>query len=168
MNTPTISILVVTYNRSQIVRRAVDSILAQTYQDFEIILVNNGSTDNTSAVLAPYLDNEKIRYFTISENKGAAAGFNFAFDQIQGEWFTLLPDDDVLLPSAFETLLKIPQNIDPTITAVTCNCIDSSTRGFSGYGLYESQFLDLEKIVKNCSGEFYGITKEFRGEAQVL
>jgi glycosyltransferase involved in cell wall biosynthesis len=61
MEKPKISLLLYTYNRADIVVKAIDSILNQTYRDFELVLINNGSTDNTHEVLEKYRDHEKVR-----------------------------------------------------------------------------------------------------------
>ena len=165
---PQISILTVTYNRANLVHRAIESVLKQTYQNFEIILVDNGSTDHTQEVLSKYANHEKIRWFQLPVNQGAGRGYNFALDQIKGEWFTILPDDDEIVEDALETLIKIPEEIDPSINAVTCNSIDSITGKFSGFGLEKDQFLPLQKIISQCSGQFWGITKtELLGEKRI-
>ena len=108
-------------------------------------------------VLEDYED--RIRLFDLPKNKGVCGAKNVGLDNIQGEWFGFLDDDDELVPNALETMLNIPKEIDPEINAVTCNCVDSVTGQFSGKGLYQSQFLTLEKNVKYCSGEFWGIQK---------
>ncbi len=154
---PKVSIIIATYNRAHKIRRSIDSLLNQTFQDFEIIVVNDGSTDNTLDVLEDYKD--RIRLFDLPKNKGVCGAKNVGLDNIKGEWFGFLDDDDELVPLTLETMLNIPKEIDPEINAVTCNCMDSVTKQFSGKGLSHSQYLTLEKNVKYCSGEFWGIQK---------
>ena len=59
---PTVSVVVATYNYGRFLAGALDSVLGQTYPDFEVIVIDDGSTDETPAVIAPYLDNPRVRY----------------------------------------------------------------------------------------------------------
>ncbi|MCW5515667.1 glycosyltransferase family 2 protein [Muriicola sp. Z0-33] len=154
---PTISIIIATYNRSGTIERCISSILRQSFSDLEIIVVDDGSTDNTLNVLKPYED--KIRLFKHPFNKGVCAAKNTGLNQIKGDWFAFLDDDDELLPHALETMLNVPKMIDAKIDAVTCNCINTSTNEFSGIGLSGSGYIDLKDIVQKCKGEYWGITK---------
>ena len=155
---PIISIIIPTYNRADTLNRALDSILKQTFGGFEIIVVNDGSTDNTYEILKNYSDT-RIKVISHTKNKGVTAAINTGFNSMNGEWFTLLGSDDEILPAAFETFLRVPQQIDPSINAISCNCIDTTTKKFSGTGLDKDQYLDEQTIVAKCSGEFWGLTK---------
>lgn len=156
---PKISLIILTYNRAHLVENAIESVLGQTWQDFELILVNNGSTDHTAEILKKYEGNERVRLFHLEKNRGFKGGINFAFDQIRGEWFSSIGDDDALEPETFETLLRIPEEIDPTINAITCNSIDTATGQLSGHGLDRDQYLPLEVIAGKASGNFWGLTR---------
>lgn len=72
---PTVSVVIPTYNRAHLVSRAIQSVLNQTYQDFELIVVDDASTDNTEEVVKDFKDN-RIRYIYHDENKGGAAARN--------------------------------------------------------------------------------------------
>lgn len=157
-----VSIVITTYNRGERIINTIESLLEQTYQNIEIIVVDNGCTDNTPEVLDRYRGKEyadKIRIFRLEENRRFAGGCNFGLDQIRGEWFTIIDDDDTAYPYAIATMMKLPQRIDPTITAVTCNTIDSSTHAFAGKGISEDGYLSMRDMVSRCRGEFWGITK---------
>ena len=156
---PKISLLILTYNRAYIVERAIASVLKQTYSDYEIVIVNNGSIDNTKEVLSKYEGHEKIRIFHLAENRQCPGGHNYGFDQMRGEWFGAIGDDDTLMENAFETMLNVLDEVDPTITAITSNSLDSTTQKFSGFGLDKDQYLSLEKIVQQTSGEFFALNK---------
>ncbi len=157
--TPTISLLIWTYNRADQVEKSINSVLAQTYQDFELILVNNGSTDHTAEVIEKYRSHPNVRLFHLNDNLGVIGGMNYALDKIRGEWFATLGDHDEILPHAFETLLKVVDEVDPNINAVTANAIASTTGEFCGLGLDKDQYLPLETIISKVSGDFFGITK---------
>ena len=157
-----ISIVMTTYNRSHMIKKSIDSLLNQTYKNFEIIIVDNGSTDDTPKVLQEYEQPRFegiIRLFRLEENRRFSGGANFGLDQIRGEWFTILDDDDIAYPKAFETMLSVLDTVDPAITAINCNCIDSSTGKLSGFGLTEDRYLSFEDTLNVCKGEFWGITK---------
>jgi glycosyltransferase involved in cell wall biosynthesis len=156
---PLVSIVIPTYNREKTIMRAIDSVLAQTYKNFEIILVDDGSTDDTLNVVQKYLSDKRISYYAHSVNKGVCAAKNTGLDLIKGEWFTILDSDDELVPYAIETMMKVPLGNENSITAVSCNCIDTTSREYSGKGVYENQYLDEEYLMTKCSGEFFGITK---------
>jgi glycosyltransferase involved in cell wall biosynthesis len=91
------SVLVPVYNRPGLVRETIDSILAQTYRGFEVIAIDDGSTDNTLEVLRSYGD--RIRVLT-QKNSGPEAARHRAAAVAQGEYFVLLDSDDLLYPHA--------------------------------------------------------------------
>ncbi len=157
-----ISVVMTTYNRSHMIEKSIQSLLDQTYSNVEIIIVDNGSTDDTPQVLDKYRKEEycgKIRLFRLEENKRFTGGANHALDQIKGEWFTILDDDDIAYPEAFETMMKVLDDVDRTISAINCNCIDSSTGELSGQGLKGDGYLTFKDLIYKCRGEFWGITK---------
>ncbi len=156
---PRISVLILTYNRANLVERSIKSVLAQTFTDYELVLVDNGSTDDTLNVLNRYRDLENVRVFSIEKNIGFARGFNFCLDQIQCEWFCTVGDDDAITPNALETLFQVVDDFDPTITAVSSNGWDSATDQASGIGLEADQYLPIGEVVAKCDGDFWGITK---------
>lgn len=88
---PQFSVIIPTYNRAQFITKAVDSVLAQTFQDYELIVVDDGSTDNTKMVLEAYGD--KIRYIFLS-NSGVSAARNVGIRESRGTWIAFLDSDD--------------------------------------------------------------------------
>lgn len=100
---PRVSVIVPTYNRAAYVVRAVESVLAQTVKDFEIIVVDDGSTDNTKDVLGQYQD--KIRYI-YQENKGPSAARNSGVLNARGEYIAFLDSDDRWLPDMLSAQLR--------------------------------------------------------------
>lgn len=101
---PKVSVIIPTYNRARFVGEAIDSVLAQTYKDYEIIVVDDGSTDNTQEVLKHY--GHKIRYFR-QENKGISAARNLALEKARGEYIAFLDDDDLWLPEKLEKQIDV-------------------------------------------------------------
>lgn len=116
-----ISVLMLTYNRENMVSRAIESVLAQTYKDFEYIIVDNGSTDNSSRIVDEYAKkDERIR--TIHRSRGTiSAGRNTALDAARGEYITFIDDDDWVESDYLEFLLNlvIENNADMSICGRT-------------------------------------------------
>ncbi len=154
-----ICFLIYTYNRVDTLPRAIESVLNQTFKDFELVIINNGSTDNTREILRNYEDHPRVRIIHLDVNIGSMRGMNFALDQINGEWFGLIGDDDYLFENAFEEAMRVVDEIDPEINAIAANCIATATGKFSGLGLEQSQYLSLETVIKKTSGDFFGLTK---------
>jgi len=155
---PLISIIVPAFNRANTIARTINSILLQTYSDFEIIVVEDGSTDETIKVLQQFTD-MRLKIIYHDTNKGVTAAKNTGLNNIHGEWFTILDSDDEIIPKALEIMMKIPLEKDSTVTAVTCNCTDTRTGKFSGKGLAFEGYVDFNTLITECEGEFWGITK---------
>jgi glycosyltransferase involved in cell wall biosynthesis len=96
-----VSILTPTYNRAYVIREALESALEQTYADFEIVVVDDGSTDNTREVVEG-LQSEKIRYIRHEQNRGYSAACNTAISQAKGEILGFLDSDDRWKPDNLE------------------------------------------------------------------
>ena len=94
---PIVSVVISTYNRSKLLPHAIRSVLSQDRQDFEIIVIDDGSTDETSQVVACFSD-PRIRYF-YQTNSGLAAGRNAGISESRGKYIVFLDDDDVFLPN---------------------------------------------------------------------
>lgn len=101
---PLFSVVIATYNRAAFVREAVDSVLAQTETDFELIVVDDGSNDGTREALATYGD--RLRY-VFRENTGMAGARNRGIREARGELIALLDSDDLFLPRCLEAGRKL-------------------------------------------------------------
>ncbi len=99
---PKVSIITSTYNRANYLRGAMDSILAQTYADWELILVNDGSTDNTDEIALSYAERDKRIQYIRQANTGNNVARNNALAKATGEYVTFLDDDDLWLPNKLE------------------------------------------------------------------
>ncbi|HEY5996398.1 MAG TPA: glycosyltransferase family A protein, partial [Candidatus Deferrimicrobiaceae bacterium] len=103
---PTVSVIIPTYNRSRLVGRAVGSVLAQTYRQVEAVVVDDGSTDDTAAVIRRIAAgaSRPVRYVK-KPNGGCASARNLGVRHAAGEFVMFLDSDDELLPEAAESLL---------------------------------------------------------------
>jgi glycosyltransferase involved in cell wall biosynthesis len=102
MQTPFFSIIIPTYNRAPTVSVAIESVLTQSFGDFEIIIIDDGSTDNTADVVKEYKD-ERISYY-FQQNKERSASRNKGMQLAAGRYFCLLDSDDHFLPHHLEVL----------------------------------------------------------------
>jgi glycosyltransferase involved in cell wall biosynthesis len=105
MNIPKVSVIIPTYNRSQFLPEAVHSVLDQTFTDFEIIVVDDGSIDNTKEVINNYQDS-RITYI-YQENQGVAVALNTGVKRAIGEYVIFLGSDDALVEKALEKHVSI-------------------------------------------------------------
>lgn len=103
-----VSIGLPTYNRSRVIRQALDSLLAQTYRNFELIISDNASTDETEKICKEYAAHDsRIRYIRQKENIGAVANFNFLLQESRGEYFMWASDDDLWEPDFIHDLVDL-------------------------------------------------------------
>lgn len=106
-----ISVYIPTYNRLELLKRAIDSVLKQTYQNFEIIIVDDCSTDGTPNYLVQLAqENSKVKFFLKEKNGGACESRNIAIQHAQGELITGLDDDDYFLPNRLQDFINHWQN----------------------------------------------------------
>jgi glycosyltransferase involved in cell wall biosynthesis len=116
---PTVSVIIPTFNRSKLVVKALRSVLCQTYRDYEIIVVDDGSTDDTAKALTPYMD--RIRY-VYQANLGASAAQNRGVQLARGKWISILASDDLWLPAKLESQFKIVATLGKDFGACFTNC----------------------------------------------
>jgi glycosyltransferase involved in cell wall biosynthesis len=100
---PQVSVIIPTYNRAWIIKEAVDSVLMQDHKDFELIVVDDGSTDNTSDVLALYGEDVIVLF---QENKGVSAARNRGIAEASGQFIAFLDSDDLWLPQKLGTQVE--------------------------------------------------------------
>ncbi len=105
-----VSIITPVYNRERYIEECIRSVQAQSYQDFEIVIVDDGSTDKTTEICSKLAaEDTRIKLLT-GEHKGVSAARNIALDAAQGEYVFFLDSDDVIYPMLLETLVLAMQN----------------------------------------------------------
>jgi glycosyltransferase involved in cell wall biosynthesis len=104
-NNPKVSIVIPVYNGSNYLKEAIDSALAQTYKNIEIIVVNDGSTDNGATEKIAKSYGKKIRYYS-KENGGVATALNLGIEKMKGEYFSWLSHDDLYYPDKVEKQIR--------------------------------------------------------------
>lgn len=102
---PLVSIVIPTYNRAHLIKRSIRSVLDQTYQNFEIIVVDDGSTDNTEEIIKSF-NESKLNYIKHNRNKGAAATMNTGINYSKGDFVAFQGSDDEWLLEKLEKEMK--------------------------------------------------------------
>lgn len=109
--TPVFSICIPTYNRAHVLDRAVDSALAQGFSDYELLVVDNASTDNTTEILAHYSD-PRLRVIRNPSTVSMPENHNICIDLARGEWIVILHSDDRLRPDALARLAGVCMTVE--------------------------------------------------------
>lgn len=107
-----VSIIMPSYNTAKFISETVESVSAQTYPNWELIIVDDCSTDDTDAVVRPYLVDDRIRYIKNEKNSGAAFSRNRALREAKGKWIAFLDSDDVWLPEKLEKQIEFMEKND--------------------------------------------------------
>lgn len=127
---PLVSIIIPVYNGANYMREAIDSALAQTYENIEIIVVNDGSTDDgeTERIALSYGD--RITYYK-KENGGCASALNYGISKMNGQWFSWLSHDDVYFPEKVSSAVACIKKyaLDSENTIVCCGSMSIDAQG---------------------------------------
>src|ERR1043165_9639676 len=111
-----VSIGLPVYNGANYLAESIDSILQQTYSDFELIISDNASTDATEELCRSYAARDgRVRYFRQKQNLGCALNSNFVFRQSTGEYFKWISHDDLHAPRFVERCVEVPDR-DPSVS----------------------------------------------------
>ena len=106
---PLVSIVIPVYNVEKYVLQCLDSLVAQTRSDYEVILINDGATDNSEMLISDYIKQKKLSNFHLfaKANGGMSSARNMGLDKATGEWIMFLDSDDWIEPDCLETLLSV-------------------------------------------------------------
>jgi len=132
MKNPLVSVIIPTYNSAKYIEEALESVFKQTLQDFEIIVVDDGSTDGTGEILKDYSD--RIKYI-FQKNSGPASARNKGIKIARGEYIAFLDADDLWMPTKLEKQVAMfdkNKNLG-MVTTGACSFDEKGVRGFSTY-----------------------------------
>jgi glycosyltransferase involved in cell wall biosynthesis len=146
---PHVSVIIPTYNRSRLLRLATESVLAQTYPNIEIIVVDDGSTDDTSTVVAQCAERGQVTYIK-QANQGVAAARNTGIRVASGEYLNFLDHDDLFAPTKIERQVHVLES-RPEISLVHCryDFIDEGGNFLSRVGVLPEEEL-FRTLVCGC------------------
>jgi len=124
-NSPTISAIIPTYNRAHLLPRAIKSVLNQTFQDFELIIVDDASTDNTGIVVREFQEKDKrIKYIKHKKNKGGSTVRNTGLREARGRYIAFLDSDDGWFPEKLEKQIGFFEDGKESLGLVGCGRYD--------------------------------------------
>lgn len=159
---PKVSIILPTYNGEKYLKQAIDSILAQTYTDWELILVNDCSTDATADIAEQYAGSDaRIRTIHNASNQKLPASLNIGFAAARGEYFTWTSDDNLYLPEAMAVMVQcLDEQEDAAMVRASMDFIDAE-----GGVIGQSEAYSDEKMYAfNCLGACFMYRRAVRDE----
>ena len=116
---PLISVIIPTYNRAALLPRSINSVLSQTYKGFELIIIDDGSTDNTEDIVKGFSD-KRIRYYRQKHNKGGPAALNVGIKLAKGELISFQDSDDEWLPEKLEKHVRKFSEVGEDVGVIYC------------------------------------------------
>jgi len=157
---PKVTLIIPTYNRARLLPRALDSALSQDYPALDIIIVDDGSSDNTLEVLAPYLSHPRIRLVSHQHNRGVTAAKNTGLNHLPADtvYFGILDSDDSLYPNAISSLVAAFANGHYSQVFGWCEDPDSGER--TGTSSVREGVIRYEDVLcGRFRGEFWQLTR---------
>lgn len=159
-NSPEITVLTIVYNGERYIAEAVESILNQTYMDFEYVIVDNNSTDSTPKILNEYAQKD-ARIKTVTETKqGILYTRNTGLQVAKGDWIAILDADDIAMPERLEKQLKfVKENPSVVLVGSGCIMIDEDGKFLKSYN-YPCDHQSLVRHLEN-QGAFFPQSSAF-------
>ncbi len=117
-----ISIVMPVYNAGLFLREALESILSQTYENWELICVDDGSTDNSLLILREYATDKRIKIYSTNKNRGVSTATNLAISKTKGNFIARMDADDIMLPNRLKKQLVFLKT-HPLVVAVGGQCL---------------------------------------------
>jgi len=121
MYAPKVSVLIPTYNYAHYLDDTIQSVLKQTYTDFELIIVDNCSTDNTDEVVKKYLNDKRVSFYTNETNVGLVGNWNKCLEYARGKYIKFLCADDMFHPGLLEKFIPVLEQF-PDVSIVSSYC----------------------------------------------
>lgn len=143
---PKISVVMPVWNGEKYIREAIDSILNQTYGDFEFIIIDDGSTDQTIEIIDSY-DDSRIRLFK-RDHEGIVSALNFGVGQARAEWIARQDADDVSLPERFKRQMRLLKNSEAVLCYGACEMIGTPSGGRTPYVARTKALLSLQMCIR--------------------
>jgi len=145
---PKVSVNICCYNSEKFIKETIESVLAQTFNDYEAIIIDDGSKDRTGEIIKSFND-PRIKYY-YQENRGLSASRNRAIELSQGEYIALLDHDDIWYPNKLEKQMRL-FNENPEIGLVFSNCYIKMVRNNKG----RLFFRENEDFEKDPAGKLF-------------
>ncbi len=154
MKAPRVSVIMPVYNGEKFLREAIDSILQQSFTDFELLLINDGSSDGSEKIILSYTD-PRIKYILNSKNIGLIATLNTGIQESSGEYLARMDADDISLPQRFEKQVEfLDTNLDVAVLATKVQQINEADapQGFWKEDVETTSQAEIKKTmpILNC------------------
>jgi glycosyltransferase involved in cell wall biosynthesis len=151
-HTPLVSIVMPTYNGSRYIDQAIQSCIGQTYLNWELIIVDDASTDSTPDIIEQYIDQDpRIYSIRHNQNRKLPAALNTGFRQAHGDYFTWFSDDDLYLPNALHEMVSfLEANPDVGLTYTDFTYIDSEGQPFESISVEPPETLGIHNPTGLC------------------
>ena len=147
MKIPRISVLMPAYNSEQYIAEAIESILNQTFTDFEFIIINDGSTDNTAKIVKEYAKKDKrIKFIDNEQNQGFIATLNQCLDIATGKYVAKMDSDDISLPDRFSAQVEF---LDSNPDYGMCGA-GYETFGVKRYTVLNPEYVGVLDFLRGC------------------
>ena len=144
-----VSIITPSYNSKRFIKETIDSVLAQTYQDWEMIIVDDKSQDNSVEYIKNLIkDDHRIKLIELSENVGAAMARNKALEVVRGKYIAFLDSDDIWLPKKLEIQINFMQKKECPISFTSYQIIDENSNE-TNHIINTVESLNLKQYLKN-------------------
>lgn len=148
---PKVSIVLPTYNGEKYIREAIDSVINQTFTDWELIIVNDCSTDSTPQIIEEYAkSDDRIKVIHNEVNKKTPTSLNIGFREAKGEFLSWIADDNLFLPNAIEKMYNYLQNRDVYFVCSNMMLIDSLGDEIGPHMEYNEEQMYYENCVGAC------------------
>ena len=162
MVNPRLSVLLSAYNAENYITEAIESILNQEFRDFELLIADDGSDDNTRLVIDSYSYDSRVRILHNEKNEGKTITINRLFVLSRGTYVTIHDADDISLELRFQKQLDLLYS-DPELVMCGCSFVSFTGHGFESKGLMEADYAVLQKEILKES-QFHGPTMIFKKE----
>lgn len=147
-HTPKISVIIPVYNVEKYLPRCLNSICQQTYTDFEVILIDDGSTDCSNIICNKYAYKDSRIQVIHTKNQGPSAARNIGIDICQGEFITFIDSDDAISPDMLEHMLDIQKKTNASIVSVRHIFVDCSFKGHSRNNEYAIKHMNRNEALE--------------------
>ena len=159
-----ISVIVPVYNTEEYIEKCINSITGQTYKNLEIIVVNDGSTDNSLNILKSLQSKDSRIRIINQENKGVSAARNTGLDNTTGEYIAFVDSDDYLEKNMYEKMLKYMGESGADLVSARAFIIERSNKpGENDYNNYIDTFTSQAQILKAYADGFLTIAQTTNG-----
>ncbi len=162
-----VSVVLPVYNGADYICGAVESVLAQTYRDFELIIVNDGSTDGSGEIARGYAEKcQNVKYIEFDRNRKLPAALNAGFEAAEGEFYTWISHDNIMLPEFLKIMTdELRKNQSAAMVYANMRIIDENGKIRRGHGWYELPPMSGNVMLPESTAELNDVPNNTVGAA---